>query len=87
MLLLPYLQRVVARENLSASDAREAMLAILSGGSSTAQIASFLVALRMKGETPDELLGFARAIRENVETSVKLRSPSLRKSSMYCSLK
>ncbi len=40
------------------------MLAILSGESSTAQIAAFLVALRMKGETPDELLGFAQAIRE-----------------------
>ncbi|MDQ2948994.1 MAG: anthranilate phosphoribosyltransferase [Acidobacteriota bacterium] len=66
MPLLPYLQRVVSRENLSASDAREAMLAILTGDSSTAQIAAFLVALRMKGETSDELLGFARAIRESV---------------------
>ena len=66
MLLLPYLQRVVSREHLSASDAREAMLAILNGASSTAQIAAFLVALRMKGETSDELLGFARAIRESV---------------------
>ena len=66
MLLLPYLQRIVSRENLSASDAREAMLAILTGDSSTAQIAAFLVALRMKGETSDELLGFARAIRESV---------------------
>ena len=66
MLLLPYLQRVVSRENLSASDAREAMLTILTGVTSTAQIAAFLVALRMKGETSDELLGFARAIRESV---------------------
>ncbi len=63
--LLPFLQRVVSRENLSAPDARQAMLSILGGGSSTAQIAGFLVALRMKGETSDELLGFARAIREN----------------------
>ena len=61
-----YLHRVVSRENLSVAEAREAMLAILSGESSTARIAAFLVALRMKGETPDELLGFARAIRENV---------------------
>jgi anthranilate phosphoribosyltransferase len=42
------------------------MLAILGGESSNARIAAFLVALRMKGETSDELLGFARAIRENV---------------------
>ena len=61
-----YLSRVVSRENLSVIEARGAMLAILSGESSTAQIAAFLVALRMKGETPEELLGFAQALRENV---------------------
>ncbi len=66
-MLLPFLHRVAARENLSAADAREAMLAVLSGEATTAQIAAFLVALRTKGETPDELLGFARAMREKVE--------------------
>jgi anthranilate phosphoribosyltransferase len=35
----------------------------LSGQASTAQIAAFLVALRMKGETAGELIGFARAMR------------------------
>jgi anthranilate phosphoribosyltransferase len=63
-MLLSYLHRVASGENLSAEEAREAMLAILEGESTTAQIAAFLVALRMKGETPDELLGFARAMRE-----------------------
>src|SRR5258708_13808781 len=43
------------------------MLAILNGDASTPQIAAFLVALRMKGETPDEVLGFARAMREKSE--------------------
>jgi anthranilate phosphoribosyltransferase len=66
-MLLPFLHRVAARENLSAADAREAMLTILSGVATTAQIAAFLVALRTKGETADELLGFARAMREKVE--------------------
>ncbi len=65
-MLLPYLHRVAARENLSPEDAREAMLAVLSGEASTAQIAAFLAALRTKGETSDELLGFARAMREKV---------------------
>ena len=65
-MLLPYLHRVAARENLSAEDAREAMLAVLSGEASTAQIAAFLTGLRTKGETADELLGFARAMREKV---------------------
>ncbi len=63
-MLLPFLHRVASGEHLSAQEAREAMLAILEGESTTAQIAAFLVALRMKGETPEELLGFARAMRE-----------------------
>jgi anthranilate phosphoribosyltransferase len=65
-MLLHYLHRVAARENLSAEDARHAMLAVLSGEATTAQIAAFLVGLRTKGETSDELLGFARAMRERV---------------------
>jgi anthranilate phosphoribosyltransferase len=64
MSLLPYLHRAVARENLSADDARAAMSIILSGGASVPQISAFLVALRMKGETAMELVGFARAMRE-----------------------
>jgi len=40
------------------------MLAILSGAATTPQISAFLMGLRMKGETPGELLGFARAMRE-----------------------
>ncbi len=63
-MLLPYLHRVAARENLSAADARMAMLAILSGEATTPQIAAFLMGLATKGETSDELLGFARAMRE-----------------------
>jgi len=65
-MLLPYLHRVTSRENLSTEDARQAMLAVLSGEATTAQIAAFLVGLRTKGETADELLGFARAMREKV---------------------
>ena len=65
-MLLPYLHRVAARENLSAEDARQAMLAVLGGEATTAQIAAFLVGLRTKGETSEELLGFARAMREKV---------------------
>src|ERR1039458_646985 len=63
-MLLPYLHRIAARENLSSEDARHAMLAILSGDATTPQIAAFLIGLRTKGETADELLGFARAMRE-----------------------
>jgi anthranilate phosphoribosyltransferase len=63
MSLLPFLNRVIERENLSAGEAERAMYAILDGESSPTQIGAFLVALRMKGETDEEVLGFARAMR------------------------
>jgi len=67
MSLLPYLHRVADRQNLSRTDALEAMRIILNGGATPPQIAGFLVALRMKGETVDELVGFARALRQMAE--------------------
>ena len=63
MSLLPFIERVVERLNLPPAEAEAAMVAILSGEASHAQIASFLTALRRKGETADELAGFARAMR------------------------
>ena len=67
MSLLPYLHRVADRRNLSSAEALEAMHIILSGHATAPQIAGFLVALRMKGETVDELVGFARALRQMAE--------------------
>jgi anthranilate phosphoribosyltransferase len=63
MSLLPYLFRVVSEQNLPAADAEAAMQIILCGEASHPQIAAFLIALKMKGETVDELVGFARAMR------------------------
>jgi len=51
------------RESLSRSGAREVMTEVLAGKASDAQIAALLVALHMKGETVDEIVGFAEAIR------------------------
>jgi anthranilate phosphoribosyltransferase len=53
----------VERESLSMADAEEAMTTILKGEATHPQIASFVTALRMKGETADEVAGFARAMR------------------------
>ena len=64
MSLLPYIERVVARGSLSSEEARAAMDTILTGQASQPQIAAFLVALHMKGETVSELVGFARAMRQ-----------------------
>jgi anthranilate phosphoribosyltransferase len=60
------LQRVIDRHDLSRSDARAAMDVIMRGEATPAQIGGFLVALRLKGETADEIAGFAEAMREHV---------------------
>lgn len=65
MPFLPFLHRVLQRESLPAADARAAMTAVLSAEASTAQIAAFAAALRVKGETAEELLGLAQAMREH----------------------
>jgi anthranilate phosphoribosyltransferase len=54
---------VSERGDLTRADAFAAMDTILHGQASPAQIAAFLVALRMKGETVEELVGFASAMR------------------------
>lgn len=51
------------RRSLSRDEAREVMSEILGGGATDAQIAALLVALHMKGETVEEIVGFAEAIR------------------------
>src|SRR5206468_6019830 len=51
------------RQALSREEARGVMAEILSGQTTDAQIAAFLVAMHMKGETVEEIVGFAEAIR------------------------
>jgi len=56
--------RVVEREDLTEPEMIEVMDQIMSGGATPAQIASFITALRMKGETVDEITGAARVMRD-----------------------
>jgi anthranilate phosphoribosyltransferase len=57
---------VIDRRDLTRIEAAAAMEAIMSGGATDSQIAAFLTALRMKGETVEELIGFAQVMREKV---------------------
>lgn len=59
-----FLKRAIEGESLSQEEAAEVMHLIMSGGATDAQIAGFLVAMRLKGETTDEITGFARVMRE-----------------------
>src|SRR5438552_16044934 len=63
-MIVEALHRVAdCRESLSREEARAVMSQILAGKCSDAQIAALLVALHMKGETVEEIVGFAEAIR------------------------
>ena len=67
------LQTVIGGGTLSAQIAEETMSQIMSGQATQAQIAGLLTALRMRGETVEEITGFARAMRHHaakVETGV-----------------
>jgi len=60
------LKTLVERRDLTRIEAAAAMDAIMSGAATNAQIAAFLMALRMKGETVEELIGFAQVMRQKV---------------------
>ncbi len=64
------IQQVVSRlldgHDLSREEARATMGEIMAGEATQAQIAGFLVALRAKGETAEEIVGCAEAMREHV---------------------
>lgn len=61
------ISRVIGRENLSSLEASEVMKEIMDGRATSAQIGSFLTGLRMKGETPEEILGCAQVMRARAE--------------------
>jgi anthranilate phosphoribosyltransferase len=60
------LARLLDGHDLSRGEARGTMAVIMAGEATDAQIAGFLVALRAKGETADEIAGCAEAMREHV---------------------
>ena len=62
-MLKPYLAKLMNHQDLSANEAEAAMQIIMNGGATPAQTGGYLVALRMKGETVDEITGSARAMR------------------------
>lgn len=66
------LNTIVEGATLSRDEAHGAMAAVMDGEATPAQLAAFLMGLRMRGETVDELAGFATAMRERV---VRVEAP------------
>lgn len=62
------LAKLVAGNDLSVEEAKKAQEIILTGRATDAQIAAFLTALRMKGETIDEITGLASVLRDKANT-------------------
>lgn len=68
--LTELLERVASGEDLDAATAGEALSVIMEGRADDIQTAGFLIALRTKGETTEELTGMARTMR-NLATAVE----------------
>lgn len=66
--LKPYMNRLADGERLSEADSRAAFEIIMTGGATPAQMGAFLMALRMRGETVDEITGAAKVMREKALT-------------------
>ena len=76
-MIIEAIRKVVDRQDLSTEEAFAVMDEVMSGKATDAQIAAFLTALRMKGETVQELTGFARVMREKVSpVRTKARVPA-----------
>jgi anthranilate phosphoribosyltransferase len=63
-ILTSAIDALASRRDLSADEASEVLAEIMHGDASETQIAGFLIALRTKGETVDEIAGLARTMRE-----------------------
>ena len=71
------IQKLIERIDLSEAEARAAMEYLMTGQASDAQVAGFLTALRMKGETATELVAFARVMREKAEPFWDVDAPAV----------
>jgi anthranilate phosphoribosyltransferase len=60
------LHELLERRDLSRDESRDVMDSVMRGEATPAQIGGFLIALRLKGETADEIAGFAEAMRAHV---------------------
>ena len=62
-MIKPFIAKLIERKDLNISEAQEAMTIIMTGQATPAQIGGYLVALRMKGETVEEITGSVLAMR------------------------
>jgi anthranilate phosphoribosyltransferase len=66
-----YLNKIIEKENLTLDESYDVMLRIMSGDINNILLSAFLVALKSKGETAEEIAGFVKAMREK---SLKIKA-------------
>jgi anthranilate phosphoribosyltransferase len=71
------LRRIASGESLSGEEAGAAFDAVMAGDGTAAQLGALLMGLRVKGETPDELAGAARALRHAMTELITSRPNEL----------
>lgn len=73
-----FIPKLVRGEDLKEDEMEQAITSIMEGKATPAQIASFITALRMKGETIDEICGAARAMRKKaLSLELEVNTPIL----------
>jgi anthranilate phosphoribosyltransferase len=75
MTVVEALQRVIRGESLTAEEAAAVMTVIMEGEATPAQVGALLTALRMKGETVEEIAGFATIMRAKAVRIAPNRAP------------
>ncbi|HLV78853.1 MAG TPA: anthranilate phosphoribosyltransferase [Chthonomonadaceae bacterium] len=71
------LRKIVSGQHLTREEAEAAVLCMMEGQATAAQVGALLIALRMKGETVEEVAGFARGMRARVVAVPARRRPLL----------
>ncbi|MCP4400969.1 MAG: anthranilate phosphoribosyltransferase [bacterium] len=71
------IHKAIEQQDLTREEAFNTMETIMSGEATPAQIGAFLVALRIKGETPSEIAGFAESMRSKASKVTTTRSEAL----------
>jgi anthranilate phosphoribosyltransferase len=69
-----HIEKCLSGEDLTVAEASNALDTIMTGQATDSQIAGLMIALRAKGETVDELVGFARTMREHA-VKISLEDP------------
>lgn len=74
MVIEEAIKKLGAREVLSENDVRDVINQIMRGEATSCQIGGFLMGLRVNGETPEQILGAVKALRDNF-TPVEIKEP------------